>query len=241
MTVYSKANLMVSKVASKEAFDRGLHGVRLEPDGSTVGGSKRGLMVVSPVDVRKAVVPPKVGEPAGVGDQGIIVSLPHVADVIKNMPKATGRAELQYVVLTKGSDLGKVEFTTYDHTSMHKISQSAKTDRSYGDWKASVRRIVPDPTVSGSRVVVSRKELIRMLQALDSACPEKGGYDPVWIQFGEGGLVMRCHNWMTGQVALAIAMPFERPVAWLDWSAWEQKIWAGVKKIKKIVRRLRRN
>jgi hypothetical protein len=90
-----------------------------------------------------------------------------------------------------------------------------------------------------ARAVVSRKELIGLLQALDGACPAQGGFDPVWLEFSSsgGGIVMRSQNGMTGQVAIAIAVPHGQGVGWLEWGGWERKIWGAVKKVRKVLRR----
>jgi len=243
MTVYSKANLMVAKVASKDEFDRGMHGLRLEADGSTVGRSKRGMMIVSPADPNKAHVPPKVGDQVTPGDEGMIIELDHVDKVVKNMSKDR-RPELGYVTMTKCTDPRMAEFTCCGIRDMHRVSQLPKADKRYPDWRAAVRKVLPSWEVEEgdgvARVVVSRKELIGMLQALDGACPAQGGYDPVWMEFSSegGGIVLRSQNTMTGQVAIGIAVPFGQGVGWLEWGRWEWRIWEGVKKVaRKIIRR----
>ena len=243
MTVYSRSNLMAAKVASRDEFDRGMNGLRLEPDGATVGGSKRGMMIVAPAEASRAHVPPKVGAQATPGNEGMVLELEHVDKVLKNMPKDK-RAELQYVSMTVCNDVRMAEFTCCGLRDMHKVSQLPKADKRYPDWRAAVRKMLPSPDrVEGdgiARVIVSRGELISMLQALDGACPAAGGYDPVWMEFSSegGGIVMRSLNNLTGQVAIAIAVPHGQGVGWMEWGRWERSIWGVVKSVNETGRKL---
>jgi hypothetical protein len=223
-------------MASGDPYDQALNGVRLNADGSTVGGNPRGMMVVSPT-----VVP--VPTPRGVnaveqtpGERGIVLELGHVEKVLKAMPKEK-RMELQHVALTRGLDERKVEIATWDRTTVQRISAPPKSAADYPDWREAVKRIAPTADDEGAaRVCVNRRELERALKAIGDACPDKGDWAPVWIQFGGRGLLLRGQNYLTQQTAIVIVLPHEKVGGWLQWSTWEKQIWAVVKKLIKLTK-----
>lgn len=233
----SKANLTAKELASGDEFDQGLNGLRIEPDGATVGGSRRGMMVVSPVE-RRVPLPTGVDEDeTDVGEGGLVLELGHVEKICKAMPRDK-RNELQHVALTSGKDTRKVEVACWDRTTAHRIASPAKMSRGYPDWRPAVTRVVPEPdTDNATRVCVDRRELIHALKALGDACPDKGDWSPVWLQASSAGVLLRAQNYMTGQTAMAVVLPHERVGGWLDWSTWERRIWGAVKTVKKRLRR----
>jgi len=245
--IVSKPNLQVIAVASKDEFDQGLNGLRLEPDGTTVGGnsSREGvtMMAVSPAIRGKARIP-SVGEEAEIPASGLVLDLSLVEDVIKNMPKVK-RPELQYAVMTKHQDARRCEFTTNDMRKEKKVSDIPKMV-GYPDWRKVLQQVVAGPNGEGAgdeesvaRVCVNRKYLINLLKALEASCPDKGDYNPVWIELGKGGsgLMLRCVNWTTGQRAIGFIQAFTSREGWLEWSDWERKLWGVVKKVKKLLKR----
>lgn len=233
--IYSKANLLASVMASKDGFDGALNGLRLNEDGSTVAGSKRGLMVVSPVV--QSIPKPRVVEAyeCGTGGEGKVLELAHVEKVLKNISKDK-RAELQHCALTADREnTGKVELTTWDRAGEHRISYPPKPNSSYPNWQEGIKRVVPAMEDEGAvRICVDRRELIHALKALGDACPDRGDWAPVWLQVGNGGMLLRAQNDLTNQTAMAVVLPHEKVGGWLKWSRWERGIW---KKIKKIFKR----
>ena len=101
--LYSKANLYVAKVASKDTIDRGLHGVRLEADGSTVASNGRIVMAVSPVDPERASFPPEAGDLIDPGGDGMVIPVDAIEKTLKNISRDK-RLALQYVGMTKAKD-----------------------------------------------------------------------------------------------------------------------------------------
>jgi hypothetical protein len=88
------------------------------------------------------------------------------------------------------------------------------------------------------RLCVNSKELIHALKALEEACPARGNYSPVWIQIGGGGMLLRSQNDLTKQTAMCVVLPHEKIGGWLKWSNWEMKIWGGLKKVLKKIRKV---
>lgn len=235
--LYSKANLLARAMSSKDSFDQAMNGLYLTNDGATVGGNPRGIMVVSPVVV-KVPTPRGIEEEEIRSESGMVLELDHVDKVIKNISKDK-RTELQHCALTVCSDSRKVELTTWDRSSVHKISNPPKMQNNFPNWKDAVKRIVPKADDEGAiRLCVNSKELIHALKALEEACPARGDYSPVWIQIGGGGMLLRSQNDLTKQTAICIVLPHEKIGGWLKWSNWEEKIWGGIKKVLKKIRKI---
>jgi len=238
--IYSQANLLAHLAASKDEHDRGLCGLRLEPDGSTVAGSASSFLAVSPADVGRAAVPPSVGELASVGDVGLVVRLDLVEDALRSMPKVK-KPELLYAAFTRHRDVRRAEFTTYDMRKEKRVSDLPKNDR-YPDWREAFRKVLPAGT-EGTRVVVNRRELQDLLRAIEKACPDKGDYNPLYLEVSpEGkGIVLRAVNHMTGQRVLGVLRAFSRGSGWLEMSGWEKSIFGkAVKLVRRAVKRVRR-
>lgn len=247
--IFSKANFQAAQVASKDEFDQGLNGLRIEPDGTTVAGnaSREGasMMAVSPAERGRARIP-DVGEEASVGDSGVVLDLSLVDDVVKNMPKNSKRPEMQYAVMTRHQRDGRrCEFTTYDMRKEKRVSDLPKTAR-YPDWRAVLRKVAAGPMDEygedvAARVCVNRRHLIDLLKALESSCPDKGDYNPVWIELGRdgSGMMLRCVNWMTNQRAIGFLQAFQSREGWLKWSEWERSLWGVVEKVKRKLKRVR--
>lgn len=237
----SKSNLAARQLASKDEFDRGLNGLRVEEDGATVGGNRRSMMIVSPVE--RPVPTPRGIEPIGVGVGGAIMELSHAEKIEKNMPRDK-RHELQHVAIVEGRDPRKLAVATWSRADHTTIERPAKQGAPYPDWRVAVRRVAESEEDEGAgRVCVNRKELIEALKALGDACPDKGDWGPVWLQMGRGGsgLLLRGQNYLTNQTAMAILLPHERVGGWLKWSDWERRIWDGAKKaVKKVLKKTKR-
>ena len=95
-------------------------------------------------------------------------------------------------------------------------------------------------TATAGRVCVNRKALIRLLLALDKACPDDAEESPVFISFGQqsDGLLLRAANHATGQHAVGIVMPLDTAGQWMKSDKWERDTFsAGAEK--KLVRKRR--
>ena len=203
----SKSNLSVVAVASRKEFDRGLNGVRIEPDGSTVAGNGKVLMAVSPVDGARIHFP-EVGERASVGERGVVLRNDHVEEALHVIPNDK-RVSLQHVALTKAKVSSQIEMTTMSTTGRVRSVADAPKNDVYPDWKAVMRLVrsggkeVAERGLKTGivRVCVNRKELIGLLKAMESACPDKGDENPVEIEIGRG-VVLRCFNRDNGQRAI---------------------------------------
>jgi len=222
MTLYSKANLVVGSVASKDSFDRALNGVRFEPDGSTVAGNAKVLVAVEGVNPNgmAARVYPDVGERGSPGDNGVVLEVDHVDEALKNIPKDK-RIELQHCAMTKGhDDASIVELTTVSAGGRERRTADRPKRDPYPDWKGVVRKV--RSTEDGGeaiRVCVNRTDLIDLLKTIEAACPDKGKDCPVFLEIGQG-IVARSVNRDTGQNAIGAINSYNTRGQWLPESDW---------------------
>ena len=75
------------------------------------------------------------------------------------------------------------------------------------------------------KICVNRTRLIKLLGAIDKACPDPSGENPVFIELasGAGGeIIIRAKNMKTGQVAIGLMTQYEGE--WLKRTKWEKEV-----------------
>lgn len=228
----SRANLAVLHAASDDEKQPALNRVHLESDGTTVAGNGRMLMAVSPVPDELAEKFPMVGEEsADIPRGGVGLRLDLVADAVKGMPRDR-RTSIQQAQLTRCDD-EVVELMTTNGAKKRKsagMPMRGKFPKWRGEWiKAKKKACV-------GRICFNGREMINTLTALLKACPDKGNFNPVFMQFGEetDGIVMRGMNYETGQAAVAMVNPLDTKGQWMRESEWEKGL-VG-KKVRRVDR-----
>jgi hypothetical protein len=216
--LYSRANLLVARVASDNPYDGALHGVALERDGGTVASNGRVILAVGPAGA--GVQFPDVGERASVGE-GVVLRPELVEEALKIIPKDK-RLSLQHVALTVARDPSKVEFCTIDKAGKERrIADLPKKER-FPDWRkvaAKARGSVPK-----AKVCLARRDLVLLLRTMEEAAPDAGNDAKVFLEVGGegGGLVLRTVNRATGQHVLGVASGVRlEGGAWLPCDTWE--------------------
>ena len=214
--IYSKSNLQVVNVTSKDKDINVLSHVHFNKDGSTAGIDGRAIMVVEPA-------------PAEYREHFIVDSIEHesfnipansVKEVIKNIPPDTRfKGLLEQVAITKDEEAG-VELTTTDGQQLKKV-QTRKHRKPFPEVKDMLRDAYSKETV---RVCVNRTRLIKLLNAIDKACPDSSNENPVFIEMAKdsGEIVIRAKNMKTGQLAIGLMSQYEGE--WLKRSLWEKEI-----------------
>lgn len=231
--IYSRANLLVSKVASRDGLDKGLHGVRLEADGATVASNGQIMMIVSPVDPERASFPPEAGDLIEPGGDGMVIPVDAIDKVIKNISRDK-KLSVQYVGMTKAKDKARVGFTTIDEKNNPTTYACIPKRDKYPPWRKVVRGIRGD-----IKICVNRKDMLELLNALEAACPDKGGINPVFIEINPDGrgMLFRCVNYDTRQHAIGIIGNYDTKGIWLAFNEWEKRLFRVIKKA--ITRRLK--
>lgn len=233
----SRANLMVKHCASTDAKQPALNRVHVEEDGSTVAANENNmLMAVSPVVPEMEELFPMVddndGVDVGLPSGGVGLSLTLVNDVEKSMPRDR-RVSLQQAQMLRCDD-DVVEMLTTNGVKKMKPSGMPMRGR-FPQWKKSVRKA--KQKADRGRVCVNGKHLKALLEAMLKACPDRGNFNPVWIEFGDENspLVLRGINTETAQHALGIIAPLDTGGEWVEPSKWEQKL--GRKPVRVKVKR----
>jgi hypothetical protein len=223
---------MVSKVASKDGFDKGLHGVKFEADGSTVGSNGRVIMVVTPAERDRAKFPPEAGDEYEMGSEGLLMPIEAVDKAVKNISRDK-RMAYQYVGLMEVKDVGRVGFTAIDEMGNPTTYAARPKREGYPEWRDMLVGLRGD-----IKLCVNRRDLIDLLGAMEAACPAKGDVNPVFIELkGDGsGLMLRCVNYDTGQHAIGGIGKYDTRGQWLEMNWWEKALF----KIKKVVKRRRK-
>lgn len=223
--IFSKANLMVGDVASRSELDRVLNCIRLNRDGSTVASNGKVIMAVGPLEEGRVHFP-DVGPLTTPPPEGVSVPLDLLDKVVKNLPKT-----FQNVAMTQSRDPKKIQLTVTDTRQEQHIAGYPKIEP-FPAWQAMLRKVRGE---GGTRVCVNRKTLIDTLQALEAACPDKGGENPVFIEINpeSTGLLLRCVNRETQQRAIAGLTAYKTRDQWLPSDKWEQSVFQVQTAVKK--------
>lgn len=233
--IYSRANLLVSRVSSKDQFDRALNGVRFEPDGSTIASNGRVVMAVSPADAVRAKFPEKVGNQMDPGDEGLVMTLEAIEKTIKGMSRDK-RMALQYIGMLKSKDPARVALASVDERGNPSTYASLPKRERFPAWRAILKGLR-----GPIRICVNRKDLIELLSAMEAACPDKGGVNPIFMEMDSDGrgILLRCLNHDTQQRAIGGISKYDTKGQWLTETEWERGLFSQIKKkIKRKVRKL---
>ncbi len=224
--LYSKANLQVAAVASKNPFDGALNGVQFDADGSTAACDGASLVAVGPAKPETHF--PDVGKRATPGHVGVVLKPDFVAEVETIIPKDK-RVSLQHVAMTVGADPTKTEFTTIDKSGrVRRVAEHPKKDRVF-DWRSVVKKaLTPKAGGSVTRVCVGRKALLEVLKTMCDACPDNTDA-AVFIEIGSG-MVLRAVNRETGQRVVGVASARVSGEGWPEKDVWEKGFEPGVQK-----------
>jgi len=219
--LFSRANLAVAKIAAKGSAKRVLNGVHFSEDGSTVAANGRMVLAVGPVDASRVKFP-DLGGDASPGAEGVTVETEVVDQAVKNLPRDR-TPSAQHVMMTECG--GKVELTTVSRTREQRVAGRPVPDR-FPSWRDVIRKA--KRSASSGRVCLNRRDLIQMLEAVDSACPDKGSENPVFVEFGgeKDGIVVRSLNYDTGQQAVGFVMPLDTGGKWLPQNGWVKRLFS---------------
>jgi hypothetical protein len=120
-------------------------------------------------------------------------------------------------------DVNAVELLTTDGVTTQKVLGRPVRHR-FPRWREVLRQAAQ--RTKRARVCVDRRSLIAVLQALDKACPDKGGYNPVYIEIGgeDDSILLTAENYENGQRAVAVVSPLRVLGSWLTPDVWLRKL-----------------
>lgn len=233
---------MVRKVAGRNKRDPVLHQVHIEGDGTTVASNGHAMMVVQPVEAEPQAMP-EMEDECEVPDDGIGVDLEVIDETLSDLPKGNLSLELGFAVLTECEPTTRtVQFTTTD-LNRNKTVEGKLARARFPEWKGVLRRAKKAQVMSKQkqnlRVCVDRRELIALLQAMHTACPDPD--NPIFIEFvpgkeddiGGGGIILRARAVHSDQRAIGYIRPVDTAGKWLQMNRWEKQVLARTAKRRK--------
>ena len=219
---YSKANLAVMHVASRDPVDAELGQVHLARDGSSVAANGWALMAVSPPKKASTKKFPDVGEPqARPPESGVGVPTKTVASALKNLP-TDKRPQLQFVQMTQCSPT-RVELMTTDGDRTAKVGARPVIGR-FPKWRSILTKARERKVKA--RICIDRQRLVALLQAIDKAAPDPGDLNPTYIEIGGENepIYVRAENSETRQRVVGIVTPIDTQGKWIKTSKWEKRM-----------------
>lgn len=232
MTLFNRSNLEVSQVASKSSFDRGLNGLRVNPDGSTVASNGRVLLATGPADRNRAAFPSYACDEVDPPLTGIILPLELVDKAIKSIPSRTKRPQIQYCALSKVKDENRIGVTSVDERGDPTTNVGTPVKEPYPEWENIIRK-VRGKKENRHRLCLNRKDLVELLRAMESASPSKGDI-PIFLEISEDGVVIRSHSSETGQRTIGVISAMKGK--WPKLDSWEAEV-MGTPKVRLKARR----
>lgn len=215
----SKANIAVEGIAATTDADPELSCVHIAGDGTTVAANGRMMMAVEPV-AEGSFFP--IEERAELPDEGVSVPLHLIAQLRKILPRDK-RPVMQQAAVTE-CDGEKIEMTTISKTEERKVAgrllsqQFPRWREVFADSRRQARR---------TRICVSRKDLIQMLEAHDKASFDPSKKNVVFMEIGgeHDPILLRSVNLSTGQHAVGIVNPIDTGGMWISEDPWEKELY----------------
>ena len=233
--IIHRSNVEISQLASRDPLDRGLNGLRLEADGSTVASNGRVILAVGPPSPEKAAIPSEACEHTTPGTNGLVLPVDLAEKTLKSMPSRTKRAALQYTALSKVKNPNQIGLTVIDERGNTTTHTAHPNPDPYPDWKTTIQEIQGGSNEKSLKVCVNRKDLLDILKTLESAAPNKGD-SPLFLEIPEEGqgIIARCKHVETGQHLVAALRPMDTGGKWLPNDKWENGVFARKRAVTRI-------
>lgn len=229
--IISKTSLQVLNITNNDKIPV-LNNVHIRKDGTTIGSNGKTILAVSPVgtEVRKTLRD-------RIGDEelkdGLTISEETCKDVLKNIPRDIQFKGLLEHCNVKEVDAISVEFTMTDG-KRPKTIKGKRWTREYIPFEEVFKRVMS--SIKNVKVVLNRKRLISLLEAIDKACPDSTGNSPIYIEFSkDNDVIVRAMNYGNGQEVIGVMQSYKgAESSWLEESKWEKSL-CGEKQLKKPI------
>lgn len=221
--IISKSSLQVLLVTKNDKIPV-LNNIHIREDGTTVGSNGKTILAVSPVGAEaRATLKDRIGD-----DElsvPVTVAEETAKDVLKNIPKDTqfkGLLEHCNVKIDPESERG-VEFTMTDG-KRPKVIKGKRWMRDYIQYEDVFARVAA--TRKEVKIVLNRRRLMSLLDAIDKACPDSTGNSPVFIEFSDqNDIVVRCINYTNGQKVMGVMQSYKGAEGqWIEETEWERSL-----------------
>lgn len=219
--IISKSNLQVLNITKNDKIAV-LNNIHIRKDGTTVGSNGKTMLAISPVGkVPRKALAERIGD--DVLDNSLTVNEETAKDVMKNIPRDTQfKGLLEHCNVRLKHD-GNVEFTMTDGKRPKKIV-GKKWERSYIEYYKVFKRV--EETKKTVQVVLNRKRLMSLLEAIDKACPDSTGNSAAYIEFSSANdIIVRGVNFANGQRAIGVMQSYKGTEGqWLEQTEWERSL-----------------
>jgi len=227
--IISKQNLLPVALTKPDKNIPVLDCLRIENDGSSIGGNGKSFIVVSPVPENLKV---KVGKIYGnEKSESVTVTSETVKEVLKNIPsdsKYGGLLEHTEVISKEGN---AVDFVLYDGARKRNISGKVNPAL-YPPYRKLFQRALDNK--KSIQLVVNSKRFLPLIETLIKCSNDSGDFSPMYIEFTEeNDIVIRMINPKTEQRCIGIMWSNKGPEAkWLEESTFEKGLKNGNNDVK---------
>jgi hypothetical protein len=209
----NKHSLAGRKLAGKAGH------IRVEPEGAVVTTNMKALVAVSPPEHAAHV-------PGGFSMKA------DTADLLAGMMKKGTATLLNLDPENRGKNRG-VEFLVDDLDGESERVTGFVPTEAFPNWRKMIAAAATQEQVS---VVVNRKHLLALLEAIDGACPDPD-HNPVRLTLCRDRLLVRAANYITGQQAVGCVIELD-PGEWIPESDWVNGVLDPSKAVTRIAKKV---
>lgn len=228
--IYTRANLLVHRVAGGKDDAKQLRCVHLDEDGTTVASNGEVVLAVEPAPDGAYKGWPEGKVPLTGVDTPAGRNLPvkQAKKVLKHLPSAAKTGEKAQVAGLTRCGPNRVELTVLQKGGETREARKPR-NLPYVDWREAIEQASLGEAASPKegRICAGRRQLEELLDCIDRACGSKRAdpVGPVFIEMVGGPIVVRAAHPITGQRMVGFVQPLKRAKGeWLDYSDWEESL-----------------
>lgn len=207
-----KSNLSSVDLVSADKTMPLLNNLRIEKDGTTAVCNREAVLVVSPYG--------SVREKVSDSFAGVTVAAGTAQEVLKSLPRGTGYDELLDAVDVTREDDGRVVFRYSDGVRRRAI-EAREFTQPYVRYKEIIRKRLS--TKKSIKLVVNRKRMADVFKTLNKVAPDPSGEFPVFLEFSEDAVIIRCIHPKTQQRIICVVNQAYTS-KWMDENEWERSL-----------------
>ncbi len=222
--IISKSNLLVVNLTKVDKQIPVLDCVRIEENGSSIGGNGKSFIAVSPVpDDTKSKLKNIFSDEKS---KGVTITSDTAKEVLKNIPNDTrfqGMLEHSEVI---SKDDKTVRFELHDGARKRSIDGKVNP-MGYPDYRKMYNRCLNNK--KSIQLVVNAKRLLPLIDTLMKISEDTGDFSKLYIEFTEEkDVILRMQNQKTGQRAVGLMWCYKgNDNVWLENNKWEEELKNG--------------
>jgi len=222
--IISKSNLLVVNLTKVDKQIPVLDCVRIEDNGSSIGGNGKSFIAVSPVPYDTKLKLKNIFNDEK--SNGVTVTSDTAKEVLKNIPNDTrfqGMLEHSEVI---SKDDKTVRFELHDGARKRSIDGKVNP-MSYPDYRKMYNRCLNNK--KSIQLVVNAKRLLPLIDTLMKISEDTGDFSKLYIEFTEEkDIILRMQNQETGPRAIGLMWCYKgNDNVWLENNKWEEELKNG--------------